>query len=206
LILERLEVGPLLTNCYIIGDEKTHNGAVIDPADEADRILERAQALKLDIKLIINTHAHGDHIGANADLVEATGAKLVIHKADAEALSNPVANLSAWVGFNITSPPPDRLVSDGDIIEIGSIKLEVLHTPGHTAGSISLLGDGFVFSGDTLFHEGVGRTDLPGGSDSDLFTSVNDILFELSGDTRVYPGHGEPTTIGVEKRWDPFGY
>ena len=192
------------TNTYLIWDKDSKLGAVIDPANNAQKIVDEAKRLDFTIKYIINTHGHADHIGANSELKKLTGAILCIHEGDSEKLSNPDLNLSTFVGFPITTVKADRLLKDGDIIKIGNIELNVMHTPGHSKGGICLLGDGFVFSGDTLFFESIGRYDFPDSSGEDLRKSIEERLFVLPDSTKVYTGHGGPTTIGHEKKHNLF--
>ena len=192
------------TNTYLIWDKESHVGAVIDPANNAQAIVDEAEKLGFTIKYIINTHGHADHIGANSELKKLTGATLCIHKDDNEKLHNPDLNLSSFVGFPITTVKADRLLKEGDVINVGNISLKVLHTPGHSKGCICLVGDGFVFSGDTLFFESIGRYDFP-DSDGDLLRKgIEEKLFVLPDATKVYTGHGGPTTIGHEKTHNPF--
>lgn len=204
MLVRRLTVGALGTNCYLLAEEAGGAAAVIDPGAEADRILEQVEADALNVAYVIDTHGHSDHIGANGPIVEATGAKLVIHEADAEALADPVANISAFVGIDASSPAPDALVVDGDELELDGLRLRVLHTPGHTPGSIVLLAGEALFSGDTLFAGSVGRTDLPGGSPRRLAESLASKIVPLDDDIVVYPGHGESSTVGREKTVNPF--
>jgi len=202
-ILERLVVGPLASNCYIVGSEVTGEGMIIDPGDEAKQILRKIKDLQLDIKFIILTHGHIDHIGAVREVSEATGAEVCVHTDDAQSLKG--WRMSSILGSSYPAPPPpDRLLKDGDSIDISDLHFLVLHTPGHTPGGICLLGQGVVFTGDTLFNYGVGRTDLPGGSHSQLLNSLHTKLMILPDDTVVYPGHGPETTIGAERRGNPF--
>ncbi len=202
--MEKMVVGELGANCYIIASEQTQKGIVIDPGGNGEEINEKINSLNLDIQWIINTHGHVDHIGANAQVKAFTGAKLGIHKSDASMLTNPEHNLSAFTGAEIVSPEAEYLLQEGDFIEAEDLKLEVLHTPGHTPGSICLRMHDKIFTGDTLFYQGIGRCDLPGGDQEQLVESVQNKLFVLENQLAVYPGHGEKTTIGEEKEKNPF--
>lgn len=199
-IVERLELGMYGTNCYIVGDETTKEGLIIDPGAEAKRILNRVKDLGLEIKLIVLTHTHMDHTGALAEVKEATGTEIAVHSDDAGALQsrNPFRSPLQSLPF------PERLLKGGDSIEVGNLRLLVLHTPGHTPGGICLFGEGAVFSGDTLFNLSIGRTDFPGGSYSQILDSIHTKLMVLPDTTIVYPGHGPETTIGDERRWNSF--
>jgi hydroxyacylglutathione hydrolase len=206
MILKTLVVGPFGSNCYIVGSETGKHGLVIDPGAETKLILRTVNELGLTISLILVTHAHIDHIGALAPVKEATGAKFAIHEAEAKAgLGMFSRMLSSMTGGSFNQPPkPDRLLKDGDTIDIDDLSFTVLHTPGHSPGGISLYGHGILFSGDTLFNYGIGRTDFPGCSYEQIMDSIKNKLIKLPDETVVYPGHGPATTIGEEKRGNPF--
>lgn len=203
MFIDKLIVGPLEVNCYIVGDEESKEALVIDPGDEDDRILDVLKEKGLRLKYIINTHAHFDHVGVNQSLKDATGAEIMLHEADQDLLSH-AGDQAFLYGLDVLPSKVDRFLKDGDDIIIGRIRLKVIHTPGHSEGGICLLGDGFVFTGDTLFAGSVGRTDFPGGSVEKLLSSVRKKLGTLPDATRVYTGHGPETTIGEEKRNNPF--
>ena len=207
MILKELVVGPFGSNCFIVGSEVTKEGMIIDPGAGADSILKAARDLGLSIVLIVATHNHMDHVGALGQVKEATGADYAVHEADVEGMSSGMLGrvFGAVTGGSLKSPPgPDRLLHDGDVFEIGDLSFTVLHTPGHTLGGISLLGDGVVFSGDTLFNFGIGRTDLSGGDYVTLINSIMTKIMSLPDDTVVYPGHGPSTTVGAERKRNPF--
>ncbi|MGE5577324.1 MAG: MBL fold metallo-hydrolase [Syntrophothermus sp.] len=207
MILKQLIVGPMGANCYIIGCDQTREAAVIDPGGDPSAILGEVKRLGLTLKHIINTHGHVDHIAGNRALKAVTGAEILIHAADSPMLTNSQQNLSYFLGEEselVTGPPADRKLADGDVINVGNISVQVLHTPGHTPGGICLLAGEALFSGDTLFAESVGRTDFPGGSSEALINSIRQKLLVLPDETPVYPGHGPMTTIGDEKALNPF--
>lgn len=193
-------VGVLSANCHILieGDETV----VIDPGANPELIYPVIVGKKL--VYIINTHGHYDHIGANNDLKSHFDTKLAVHKDDYEMLVNPDLNLSVMVDSQFISVLPDILLSDGDTLDFGGTKLKIIHTPGHTEGSICILTDNMLFSGDTLFYHSIGRTDLPGGNFEKLRNSIINRLYVLDDDTVVFTGHGENTTIGEEKRFNEF--
>ena len=204
MILIRLEVGPLQVNCYILADEKTKEAVVIDPGDDAADILKIVNDKGLKVKYIVNTHAHFDHVGANKAVKEATGAELLLHQED-DALLGSTSSQAKMFGMTApTSPRADRFIKQGDVIKAGEVALRVLHTPGHSSGGICLLEQGIVFTGDSLFAGSIGRTDLFGGDLMTLINSIKSNLLTLPDDTRVLPGHGPASTIGDEKRENPF--
>jgi len=204
LIIKTLAVGPIMANCFIVGCENTKSAVVIDPGDEADKILMALAESQLTVKYIINTHGHFDHVGANKKLKEVTGAEILIHAADADMLEQ-ISIASQAFGMSVeNSPPADRMIAEGDKITFGDITLNVIHTPGHSLGGISLSTDGVVFVGDSLFYGSIGRTDFPGGDYNTLISSIKNKLFPLGDDVVVYTGHGPETSIGQEKRMNPF--
>lgn len=206
MFLERLVVGALETNCYLIGCKRTKKAAVIDPGgeEEVDLVLYFLQENNFDLKCIINTHGHIDHIAGNNLLKAKTEALLLIHRLDADMLVDANKNFSSFMGKEICSPSADKLLEEGDEISLGTLNLIVIHTPGHTPGGISLVSDNIVFTGDTLFAGGIGRTDLPGGSYQDLIKSIKEKLLILGDDKIIYPGHGPDSTIGKERRTNPY--
>ena len=207
MILKQYEVGRFSVFSYLIGDENAKEALVIDPADDADLLLSEAESLGVRITHVVNTHCHVDHIMGNQEMVRRTRAKIVIHEGDAEGLTRTPSALLDMFGA-VPSPPADTLVKQGDVIRVGEIGLQVLHTPGHSPGGMSLYVDGAVFTGDTLFVGSVGRTDFPGSSFAQLEASIRDRLYVLPGKTVVFPGHNygpTPTsTILFERRNNPF--
>lgn len=197
-------VGALETNCYLVTCEDTRACAVVDPGAEPERIFPVIFEEGLTPIVLINTHGHIDHIGANKDIKDHFGVPLYIHAGDNPMLGKvQQLELSLLLGAK-DSPPADHLMTDGEEIRIGNGSLRVLHTPGHSPGSVSLLGDGFLLSGDTLFMEGVGRTDLPGGSQKQLEQSIREKIMTLPDETVVLPGHGPHTTVGQERADNSF--
>jgi glyoxylase-like metal-dependent hydrolase (beta-lactamase superfamily II) len=196
------------TNCYIVACPESLKAAVIDPGTfhpgEIQAILGMINQHRLQVECIINTHGHADHIAGNGELQKRTGASILVHTYDSTMLASVQQNGSLLLDVEVTSPKPARLLSDGDIIQIGNMALKVLHTPGHTQGSICLYSDNVLFSGDTLFAGSVGRTDLPGGSERDIIRSIKEKLLTLPDETPVRPGHGPRTTIGKEREENPF--
>lgn len=204
MIIKELPVGPIMANCFILGCEETFESVVIDPGDEADKILLSLAELKLKVKYILNTHCHFDHVGGNRRMKEVTGAEILIHSLDAPMLTH-MGEAASGFGLRIEeSPPPDRELAEGDVVSFGRIDLKVIHTPGHSPGGVSFFAGDSVFVGDTLFAGSIGRTDFPGGNYDTLIASVREKLFVLGDDVNVYCGHGPQTTIGQEKRFNPF--
>lgn len=205
MILKGLEISAMGVNCYIVGCEETREVAVIDPGGNAPAILKLLEQDNLKAIYIINTHGHIDHIGANRGVKDATGAKILIHKDDGQMLENAVSNFSFMMGSKVTSPPADQFIDEGDIIKIGkTVELEVIHTPGHSKGGICLKIDKIIFVGDTLFQGSIGRTDFPGGSYPQLIQNIKEKLLCYEDDVVCYPGHGPATTIGFERKHNPF--
>jgi len=206
-IVRQFEVGNFNIFCYLIADEQAKEGFFVDPSAQHDMLLNEAASHDLTIKYVVNTHHHIDHSMGNKEMVRRTGAKIVIHEADASGLLNTPRNMLEMFGAE-SSPPADILVSDGQIIKIGNVSLRVIHTPGHTPGGMCLYMEGMVFTGDTLFVGSIGRTDFPGGSYPELERSIRNKLYALPGDTVVFPGHNygiSPTsTIEQERRTNAF--
>lgn len=205
MILQMLTVGLIQTNCYIVGCEQTKEGVIIDPGGHPERILRAVRETGLRVRYVLNTHCHFDHMAANAEVVAATGAPLAIHPAERPILESRGG--ASWFGVSISpSPPPDLELADGQVLEVGTLRLQVLHTPGHSPGSVTfyLPDQGVAFDGDVLFAMGVGRTDLPGGDWDTLMRSIGEVLFALPDETVLYPGHGPKTTVGQEKRFNPW--
>jgi len=207
MFIKQLTVGMMGVCCYIVGCTKTGKCAVIDPGGDEERILAEVKRAKLTIEYIIATHGHPDHVCGNRRIKEASGASIIMHEADAVFFSRPeVIKYFSMLGLE-ASPPVDIQVLDGDVITFGEEKLQVIHTPGHTPGGICLYNAPDLFTGDTLFVGGLGRSDFPGGSDRELIASITTQLLTLPADTVVWPGHGyggNRSTIGDEKRTNPY--
>jgi hydroxyacylglutathione hydrolase len=204
MILETLVVGPFASNCYIVGSKSSKQGIIIDPGAEAKVILKTVKDLGLTIPLIVVTHTHIDHVGALTPVKDETGAEFALY--NSEAASGVFSRmLSSMSGGSLNQlPKPDRLLKDGDTIDIGGLHFTVLYTPGHSPDGISLYGHKIVFTGDSLFNYGIGRTDFPGCSYDQLMESIQNKLMTLPDETIVYPGHGPSSTIGEERKGNPF--
>jgi glyoxylase-like metal-dependent hydrolase (beta-lactamase superfamily II) len=203
MILRKMELGDFGSNCYLVGDEDTKEGMIIDPGDDGSFIMKQVKVLGLNIKVIVLTHSHIDHVGGLSEVKKATGAVIAIHESEAPFLLKQ-PRLLDFMPPTPPSPPADRLLKDGDIITVGKLKFKVLHTPGHTSGGICLLGDGVVFTGDTLFNFSIGRADFPGSDYDQEMNSIRSKLMTLPDDVKVYPGHGPASTIGIERKGNPF--
>ena len=206
MILEILTVGPFQENCYIIGDEDSGVGAVVDPGDEAARIALAVEQTNLEVGSIIVTHAHIDHVGAVAALVDEYTCPVLMH-AESEPMLKQLPTQAMMMGLKFGKVPAvDRHIGDGDVLEVGDLRLRTLYTPGHAPGHLAFYVEdqGPVLSGDALFAGSVGRVDLPGGSMEDLMHSIEERLLTLPDETTVYPGHGPQTTIGNERTSNPF--
>ncbi len=204
MIIDRLTLGNLQTNCYILSDEETKECAVFDPAAESDRIIAATQKRNLKVKYIVLTHVHIDHVMALDELKNATGAQIVSSNIEAELLNDSQGTLAELFSTNPPQSKVDIKVSDGDVLPLGNSEIKFIHTPGHTVGGICILCEDILISGDTLFASSVGRTDFPGGSHSKLISSIKDKLMNLDDSIRVFPGHGMSTTIGAERAENPF--
>ncbi len=206
MIHKGLIVGLLEVNCYVLGDEETKEAVVIDPGGDEDEIMEVLKHHDLKLKYVIDTHGHFDHVDANQPLKDATGAQIAIHELDAPALSQPSQEAMFFTGNRLRLSQADILLTEGDVLSFGPYRLQVLHTPGHTPGGISLVMEGhtYVYVGDLLFAGSIGRTDFPGGSYEALINAVRTKIFPLGDNYTVFPGHGPVTTVGQERKYNPF--
>lgn len=204
--IKKFEVGPLFVNCYVIYDENAKEAIVIDPGDEPDLIVDFIKEKGLYVKYILCTHGHFDHIGAVKEIKEETDAKIALHEKEIETYRNSSSIAREFFGMQIDpQPEPDILLKDGESIFIGNLQFRIIHTPGHSPGSISVYCNGYLFTGDTLFAGSAGRTDLMGGSMQELLNSLKKIA-TLPKDTVIFPGHGPNTKIEIEIKSNPFYY
>lgn len=194
-VIERFTVGPMGVNCYLVADPSARTALLIDPGASPRTMQDYARRAGFEIKAVVNTHGHGDHIAANA----AFAVPIAVHRLDAAFLTDPGLNLSRHFFFEVKSPAADRLLEEGDAVTVGSLALRVIHTPGHTPGSISLALGGVIFTGDALFAGGIGRTDFPYGDEETLIRAIREKLLVFSDETVIYPGHGPESTIGRER-------
>jgi hydroxyacylglutathione hydrolase len=200
MLVKRFVVGPIAANCYVVADLGTKEACLIDPGADPETMKGFLKKEGLELKYIINTHGHGDHIAANGSF----NVPIYIHTLDKDFLTDPDKNLSSMFFFRLKSPEASGLLEDGQILGLGTLRLEILHTPGHTPGSISIKAENSVFTGDTLFRSSVGRTDFDYGDEKKLYESISKKLMTLDDDALVYPGHGDASTIGIERKSNPF--
>jgi glyoxylase-like metal-dependent hydrolase (beta-lactamase superfamily II) len=203
--IKTMEVGSLCTNSYLVYCDDSKEGVIIDPGGDGDKIIQVIKDSGVEIKYILNTHGHHNHIGANKNLKDFTGKDLLIHEKDGEMLTSPKRNFSLFLGEENCGPAADGFLKDGDVISFGSCSLKVIHLPGHTPGGVGFYAEkeGVLFSGDTLFYGSIGRTDLP-GSDYQEMTKSLEKLMKMPDETIVYPGHGPKTSVALEKEINPF--
>ncbi|MBD3182015.1 MBL fold metallo-hydrolase [Candidatus Poribacteria bacterium] len=204
MIIRTIPVGSMQANCYILECKDSDSAVIIDPGGDADMLLDYIDKQNLAVKFIVNTHSHIDHIAGNSELKAVLPtAPLCIHESGVDRLTDSKLNLSAFLGIPYSSPVPEKILHDEDILEAGCIHLKVIHTPGHSPDSICLLSEECIFTGDLLFAGSIGRYDFPGSSYETLMKSLEEII-ELDGSLTVYPGHGPKTSIDEERRSNPF--
>ena len=205
IIVHGIVVGAFQENCWVIGNRRTGDAICVDPGDQPDEILAMAKDMGVSIRYIANSHAHIDHVLGVRGVIEATGAKFLLHASDLELLRNTASSARRWTGTEIANPPdPDGFLADGDEIDVDGLKARVIHTPGHTTGSVSFYANGILFAGDTLFAGSIGRTDLQGGDFDTLIESIALLMRELPPETVVASGHGPATTLERERATNPF--
>lgn len=204
MLVQAFVTGPLETNTYLVADRGAGEAIVIDPGGDPGEIIAFLARERLLCRQIVNTHGHFDHVSGNRALKAATGAPLLIHEADAPMLGQASTHARFFMLQAENSPPPDAYLADQEEVRVGKVTLRVVHTPGHSPGSITLVASGMAFCGDLVFYGSVGRTDLPGGSERALLASIRKHIMTLPDDTVLHPGHGPETTVGLEKRQNPF--
>jgi len=204
MFLKNLQVGMLSSNCYILGDEKNKKAVIIDPGGDAEDILGIVKKEGFTVELILLTHGHMDHIAGLEEVRTATGAKVAVHEDDAPMLLSSAQNLSEYMGPGFSFAPAEIELKDAEKLSVGDLILEIIHTPGHTPGSISIKVDNIIFTGDTLFAGSIGRSDFPGSSFEQLMASIKTKLLIQDDDAVIYPGHGIRSTIKQEKATNPF--
>jgi len=204
LIIEHLMVGPLQSNCFIVGDEESGEAVIIDPGGDGDMILNTVSRKPWKVTAILNTHAHFDHIAGNAVVKNGTGAPLMAPRGDSSFMAQAHISARMYCLEVDSSPEPDRLLDDGDSIDLGDEKIKVISTPGHTPGGATFVTSIGIFPGDSIFAGSIGRTDLPGGDYDTLISSIKARILSFDDDTPVYPGHGPATTVGRERAHNPF--
>lgn len=202
--IKTIIVGSYATNCYLLICNQTKKVIIIDPGFDFQKIINEITNLKVDPKLIILTHGHADHISAVSELKTKYNIPLCIHQDDVRMLNNALFNFSPFILKRLITLKADRILKDNDILKVGLLRVKVIHAPGHTKGSICLKCRRILFSGDTLFNNGIGRTDLIGGSHADILNSINNKILIYDDDTIVYPGHGSKTSIGKERKNNPY--
>lgn len=204
MFLEKLAAGIYGVNCYILADDSTGKAAIIDPGGDADKVLSVLEDNELQLEYILLTHGHGDHIGGVKELMDRTNAPLYIHREDLYILQDKDKNYSSRMGDNPVELDTNNFLADGDILSLGQLKIRIIHTPGHTPGGVCILVNNLLFSGDTLFANSIGRSDLDGGNHDQLIQSIKDKLMDLDEEITVLPGHGPASRIGIEKLTNPF--
>ncbi|HEY5537735.1 MAG TPA: MBL fold metallo-hydrolase [Acetobacterium sp.] len=202
--IRKLSLGQMGTNCYVLWDENSLEAAVIDPGAEDRRILDIIEENKLKVEYILLTHGHFDHLGGVNQVKASTGAKVFIHEEDADCLTTPMRNLSVLAGMKLELEPAEGLLSENEAIHLGELNIRVIHTPGHSKGGVCFLVEDTLFAGDTLFNTSIGRTDFADGDLDELLGNISSKIFVLNDDIKVLPGHGENTTVGYEKKHNPF--
>ncbi len=204
MILETVVVGPLSENCYVVGCEQTNSGAIIDPGDNAAEIVRIVEKLMLDIKYILLTHGHIDHLAVLPELKIKFDARFLVHQNDVFLVEHASTQAAMFGLPDPGTPKPDQFLAEGDSVALGKLDIKILHTPGHSPGSLTFFVEDKLFVGDLIFCGSIGRTDLPGGNYEQLIQSVKNKIFPLPDTTAIFPGHGPATSVGIEKRHNPF--